>query len=65
VFSLARFVPDALRFGKGLSMVWLTRGLCLLTAMALTPLLIGCNTVEGAGEDIEETGEAIQEAADN
>jgi predicted small secreted protein len=24
----------------------------------------GCNTIEGAGEDIERGGEAIQEAAD-
>ena len=27
-------------------------------------LLIGCNTVEGAGEDIEEAGEEIEDAAD-
>jgi predicted small secreted protein len=27
-------------------------------------LMIGCNTMEGAGEDIESTGESIQDAAD-
>ena len=26
--------------------------------------LAGCNTVEGAGEDIESTGDAIQDSAD-
>jgi predicted small secreted protein len=27
-------------------------------------MLVGCNTIEGAGEDIEQGGEAIQEAVD-
>lgn len=27
-------------------------------------LLAGCNTVEGAGEDIQNLGEAIQDGAD-
>ena len=31
-----------------------------LTVLALA----GCNTVEGAGEDIESAGNAIQDAAD-
>lgn len=26
--------------------------------------LVGCNTMEGAGQDIEQGGEAIQDAAD-
>ena len=26
--------------------------------------LVGCNTIEGAGKDIEEGGEAIQDAAE-
>lgn len=34
----------------------------LLSLFALTAA--ACNTVHGAGEDVEETGEAIQDAAD-
>ncbi len=40
------------------------------TTMMLTMLtlggisLTGCNTVEGAGRDIENAGEAVQDAAD-
>jgi predicted small secreted protein len=33
-------------------------------ASALLLALAGCNTIEGAGEDIEKAGEAIQKAAD-
>jgi predicted small secreted protein len=37
-------------------------GLCLvLTAMFS---FVGCNTVEGAGKDVENAGEAIEDAAD-
>ncbi len=32
--------------------------------MLLGPLVSGCATIEGAGEDIEQTGEVIQEEAD-
>ncbi len=36
-----------------------------ITAFLLTAfLLAGCNTIEGAGEDIEKGGEEIQEQAD-
>ncbi len=35
----------------------------MLTLFALS-LLSGCNTVRGAGEDIERGGEAIQRSAD-
>ncbi|GAB4148573.1 MAG: hypothetical protein Tsb0016_19640 [Sphingomonadales bacterium] len=38
----------------------MTKGLALLTAL----LLAGCNTFEGAGEDIESAGEEIEEAAE-
>lgn len=38
-------------------------GLALATFSAAT--LSACNTVEGAGEDIESAGEAIQDGADN
>mgnify|MGYP003575618496 FL=1 len=38
----------------------LLAGLIVLGA----PLLSACNTVEGAGEDVESVGEAVGEAAD-
>lgn len=37
-------------------------GLCLLGLLAV--FVGGCNTIEGAGEDIERGGQEIQEAAD-
>ena len=36
----------------------------LLLIMALSFLMVGCNTMHGAGEDIENSGEAIERAAD-
>lgn len=38
-------------------------GLILASASVLA--LSACNTVEGAGEDVEAAGEAIQDGADN
>lgn len=38
-------------------MVW-----CLLVLFSVSA--VGCNTLEGAGEDVEQAGEAVQEAAD-
>lgn len=38
--------------------------LTFLAAMSVVALS-ACHTVEGAGKDIESTGEAIQEAADH
>ncbi|MGM0914457.1 MAG: entericidin A/B family lipoprotein [Pseudomonadota bacterium] len=38
--------------------------LILLAALFAVSLLSGCNTVRGAGEDIERGGEAIQDASD-
>lgn len=32
--------------------------------LAFAAVLSGCNTVEGAGKDVEEAGEEIQDAAD-
>ena len=32
----------------------------VVTAIALMVLLVGCNTVQGIGRDIERGGEAIQ-----
>ena len=38
----------------------------LITLIGATAfVLAGCNTLEGAGEDIEEGGEAIQDAAND
>ena len=36
---------------------------CIIVAGALL-WLSGCNTVEGAGEDIQDAGESIEDAAD-
>jgi predicted small secreted protein len=35
----------------------------LLLALAFSLVLVGCNTIEGAGRDIEVAGEAIQDEA--
>lgn len=35
----------------------------LLIAIAFSLVLVGCNTIEGAGRDIEVAGEAIQDEA--
>lgn len=37
--------------------------LMLLAALFAVSLLSGCNTIRGAGQDIERGGEAVQEAA--
>jgi predicted small secreted protein len=36
----------------------------LLLALFAATMLGGCNTIEGAGKDIEKAGEEVQEAAD-
>ena len=36
----------------------------LLLALMAAMVLGGCNTIEGAGKDIEEAGEEVQDAAD-
>jgi len=36
----------------------------VLLAFFITAFTTGCNTIEGAGEDIESAGEAIEESAD-
>ena len=38
--------------------------LSLLLLCMSSAFLIGCNTVEGAGKDIQAAGEEIEEAAD-
>jgi predicted small secreted protein len=35
-----------------------------LLAIAIAALLAGCNTVKGAGQDIQKAGTAIEKAAD-
>lgn len=35
----------------------------LAIAMMAIPFIVGCNTMEGAGKDIERGGEAIQDKA--
>jgi predicted small secreted protein len=40
---------------------WLTRALAAMSLLGAT-LLVGCNTVEGAGRDVEAAGEKIQSA---
>lgn len=38
--------------------------ICIMVALMVSCVVAGCNTVEGAGRDIEAGGEAIQDAAD-
>lgn len=35
----------------------------LMAALFAVSLLSGCNTIRGAGQDIEQGGEAVQDAA--
>jgi predicted small secreted protein len=37
----------------------------LVAGLAASILMPGCNTVEGVGEDIEATGDALEGAADD
>ena len=38
--------------------------MALLALTAMIALASGCNTLEGAGKDVEDAGEAVQDAAD-
>jgi predicted small secreted protein len=38
--------------------------ICCLVLLSTLCLFAGCNTVEGAGKDIEKAGKGIQKAAD-
>ena len=40
--------------------------LCLTAAVVITAVLCltACNTMEGAGKDVEDAGQAVQDAAD-
>lgn len=39
------------------------KALFFMTVLLATSLITGCNTIKGAGKDIERGGEAIQEKA--
>ena len=43
---------------------WIKRVVVFLFVASGCVALLGCNTVKGAGEDIEDAGEAVQDAAD-
>lgn len=49
------FINQLMRWKK-----WIVAGLFAVAILSIS----GCNTMEGAGEDIEEAGEKIQDAAD-
>ena len=36
----------------------------LIVALALSVSLAGCNTVKGAGKDVQKAGKAVERAAD-
>ncbi|HEY5365011.1 MAG TPA: entericidin A/B family lipoprotein [Casimicrobiaceae bacterium] len=42
----------------------MTRLIALICAAAFTTMLVGCNTVEGAGKDVKAGGNAVEKAAD-
>lgn len=42
----------------------MTRLIAIICAAAFAAMLSGCNTVEGAGQDVSATGHAIEKAAD-
>ena len=42
----------------------MTRTLSAIFTLGFALALVACNTVEGAGEDVESAGEAVQDAAD-
>ena len=41
-----------------------TMRMCGVLLVAMMLATTGCNTLEGAGEDVQEAGEEIQDAAD-
>lgn len=40
------------------------RALSSIVLLAVFAAIVACNTVEGAGKDVENAGEAVQDAAD-
>jgi len=45
-------------------MSWLLRIVAPSLSLCLILVLAGCNTISGAGQDMQEAGEAIEEGAD-
>jgi len=41
------------------------KSLITLVAVAALTALVGCNTVAGAGKDVQATGNAVEKAADS
>lgn len=41
--------------------VWILMALCMFSAAALT----GCNTMAGAGKDMQKAGEKVEDKADD
>jgi entericidin B len=69
--EIAAFVPAATRWrccGDACSVSGMNKNissLLLLLGACLAFCASGCNTMDGAGKDIERAGEKIQEGADN
>jgi predicted small secreted protein len=53
---------DNAPYAKSSRSLWLVG---LLAAGLLAPLTSGCNTVEGAGEDVQAAGGAVSDAAED
>lgn len=45
-------------------MTELTRVLLITLALSSSTVLVGCNTIRGAGEDVEAVGEGVQNASE-
>lgn len=54
-----------MRQGKAEPREWAMLLMSVAAALATTVSLAACNTTEGAGEDIEAAGEAIEEEAED
>lgn len=37
----------------------------IMIAFACAAILVGCNTVDGIGEDVQQGGQAVEDAANN
>lgn len=53
------FLTDKMKKGKNM----LRKVVILVSTLALSALLAGCNTAEGIGKDIKSGGAAIEDAA--
>ncbi|MFO7883923.1 MAG: entericidin A/B family lipoprotein [Desulfobacteraceae bacterium] len=55
--------PNNMKSG-GTMQSFLKNMIIILMLASLSFLTVSCNTMQGAGEDVESAGEAIQDAAD-